>query len=192
LDLNGKQEQLQEQGTESIQEKQARIFLLTYQQQWAKTKGNPRTGGRICTPPPPPPLTRRRGETREQQRDYGAARRGVEEDPGQHQPSEGGTGTGRAASCPAVLVLEFLEACAVRVRARRGAVGGSIAATFRRSVAPTPAAPAPAAAHLTCFACKRSRRHVHASLLPQHYCRLPRLSDRARELASRSAAVNLK
>ena len=50
MDLNGKQEQLQEQGTESIQEKQAGIFLLAYQQQWAKTKGNPRTGGRADLP----------------------------------------------------------------------------------------------------------------------------------------------
>ena len=101
LDLNGKQEQLQEQGTESIQEKQARIFLLAYQQQWAKTKGNPRTGGRADLPA----LHYHHGHhwTRRESSGGGAERlrrgaawSGGEEDPGQHQPSEGGTGTGKA------------------------------------------------------------------------------------------------
>jgi len=89
-----------------------------------------RAGGSARTPlPPRPPLD----ETREQRRWSReiTARRGVEWRRGGSRPAPAERGRDRhwqgAASCPAVLVLEFLEACAVRVRARRGAVGASIA-----------------------------------------------------------------
>ena len=90
LDLNGKQEQLQEQGTESIQEKQARIFLLAYQQQWAKTKGNPRTGRRIYLHSTTTDGTREQRSGAERLR-----RRGVEEDPVQASTSRAKRGRDR-------------------------------------------------------------------------------------------------
>lgn len=49
LDLNAKKKRIHPR-------KASEELLLTGQQQWAKTKANPRTDGRICTPPPPPPL----------------------------------------------------------------------------------------------------------------------------------------
>ena len=169
MDLNGKQEQLQEQGTESIQEKQARIFLLAYQQQWAKTKGNPRTGGRADLPAlhyhHGHHWTRREsiGGGAERLR-RGAAWSGGEEDPGQHQPSEGGTGTGRGGLVPgrARFGISRGVCCASACAAWGGwRVDRSQPPSDGRS--PRPRLPPPHLTSLACFACKRSRRHVHAS-----------------------------
>nr|CAB3459834.1 unnamed protein product [Digitaria exilis] len=80
--------------------------------------------------------------TLDPRRDYGTARRGVE-DPGQHQPSEGGTGTGKAGRPRARPAAASACACP----AWRGAVGRSIAATFRRSVAALTALASPANVH---------------------------------------------
>jgi len=113
-----------------------------------------RAGGSARTPlPPRPPLD----ETREQRRWSReiTARRGVEWRRGGSRPAPAERGRDRhwqgAASCPAVLVLEFLEAC----RVRGAAVGGSIAATF-----PVPTVGRPAAPHLTSLA---SPANVHAA-----------------------------
>jgi hypothetical protein len=90
----------------------------------------------------------------------------------------------QAASCRAVLVLEFLEACVLGECVRGvGAVGRSIAATFR--VPTVGRSPAPASAALASFT--NFHGHVHASLLPQQYCR-PQLVQLDARHARRSAA----
>jgi hypothetical protein len=162
--------------------------LLTGQQQWAKTKGNPRTDGRICTPPPPPPPLD--DETRREPRagrEWGAKAAGqaasvawriqastsrAERGRDRHWHWQAGRQAG-AASCRAVLVLEFLEACVrvccycwgsacVRARAAWGRLAGRSQppSEFRRSVARSPApasAPASLPHHRTCFVYKFSR-----------------------------------
>lgn len=130
--------------TESVQEKASEELLLTGQQQWAKTEGNPRTDARICTPPPPPPPTTGRRD----EKGAAAASRGGS----RPAPAKRGRDRHRhrhwhwrAASCRAVLVLEFLEACAgAAVRARRGGgwqVDRSHLPTVGRPLSLSPAAP---------------------------------------------------
>lgn len=85
----------------------------------------------LCTPPPPATATgaSRREQSRAEQIDYGVVRRRRRRiQASTSRASEGGEGPalGRGA-WPAVLVLEFLEACAVlccavRVRESRGSV----------------------------------------------------------------------
>nr|CAB3463522.1 unnamed protein product [Digitaria exilis] len=89
-----------------------------------------------------PEQSRAEQQCRAERRDYGTARRGVE-DPGQHQPSEGGTGTGKVGRPRARPAAASACACP----AWRGAVGRSIAATFRRSVAALTALASPANVH---------------------------------------------
>lgn len=112
--------------TESVQEKASEELLLTGQQQWAKTEGNPRTDARICTPPPPPPPTTGRRDEKGAAGGSGAKAAAASRGGSRPAPAKRGRDRHRhwhwrAASCRAVLVLEFLEACAgAAVRARRG------------------------------------------------------------------------
>lgn len=127
--------------------------MLTGQQQWAKTEGNPRTDARICTPPPPPPPTTGR---RDEKGAAAASRGGSRPAPAKRGRDRHWHWHWRAASCRAVLVLEFLEACAgAAVRARRGGgwqVDRSHLPTVGRPLSLSPAAP-----HRTCFVYKFSR-----------------------------------
>jgi hypothetical protein len=83
------------------------------------------------------------------------------EDPDRHQTGERGTGTGNLVVGRACLgIFRGLLACLL-LRARRGAVGGSIAATFRRSVVPSPALPC----CRTCFLHKSTRIFTSSALL---------------------------
>jgi len=148
-----------------------------------------RAGGSARTPlPPRPPLD----ETREQRRWSReiTARRGVEWRRGGSRPAPAERGRDRhwqgAASCPAVLVLEFLEACAVRVRARRGAVGASIARSHLPTVGrlaracPRRTSPHLLASPANVHAATSTHRGVFTSpaLLPAAGCRGERPSSR--------------
>ena len=112
-----------------------------------------RAGGSTCTPPP---LTGRESSGAEQ-RDYGGVEwRRIQSRPAPAEPSEGGTGTGRGGLVPG--------------RARFGISRGVPSAwgggwRVDRSHLPSSDGRSPrrTSPHLTCFACKRSRRHVHAS-----------------------------
>jgi hypothetical protein len=149
--------------TESVQEKASEELLLTGQQQWAKTEGNPRTDARICTPPPPPPPTTGRRDEKGAAGGSGAKAAAASRGGSRPAPAKRGRDRHRhrhwhwrAASCRAVLVLEFLEACAgAAVRARRGGgwqVDRSHLPTVGRPLSLSPAAP-----HRTCFVYKFSR-----------------------------------
>ena len=203
-------------------------LLLTGQQQWAKTKANRRTDGRICTPLPPPPPPLDDDETR---REESRGRAGVGLKP--RRPSRGGSRpapaergrdrhwhwqAGGLVPGRARFGISRGVCCAGGV----GAVGRSIAATFRVPTVGRSPAPASAACRTALASFTNFHGHVHASLLPQQYCR-PQLvqldarrsagvrgkgdrrsccqcgsaraqvSERAlAQFASRSAAVNVK
>lgn len=149
----------------------------TGQQQWAKTEGNPRTDARICTPPPPPPPTTGRRDEKGAAGGSGAKAAAASRGGSRPAPAKRGRDRHRhrhwhwrAASCRAVLVLEFLEACAgAAVRARRGG-GWQVDRSHQPpSDGRSPPLPLPCRTALASFT--NFHGHVHSSLLPQQYCR---------------------
>ena len=162
--------------------------MLTGQQQWAKTKANPRTDGRICTPPPPPALD---DETRREQRAGGSGAKAAasvawriqastsREREGPALALAGGLVPGRAARFGISRGVCVLVEC---VRGA-GAVGRSIAATFRVPTVGRSPAPASAACRTALASFTNFHGHVHASLLPQQYCRPQLVQQDARRSA---------